>query len=95
MFDALWHLFGEATGVGAQRLWLGPPVAPFYPSFWGGSPAKLDYRKKGTLILSSLLEDLVEDFSQLSRFRSWAFLRSHKKPPGLVVPNRDEPARKN
>ena len=37
---------------------LGPPVVLFYP-FWGeGSPTKTDYRKKGTLILSSLLEDL-------------------------------------
>ena len=41
-----------------QRSLLGPPVVPFYP-FWGeGSPTKIDYRKKGTLILTSL-EDLV------------------------------------
>ena len=26
---------------------------------WEGSPTKIDYRKKGTLILTSLLEDLV------------------------------------
>ena len=39
--------------------WLGPPVVPFYP-FWGeGSPIKVDYRQKGTLILTSLLEDLI------------------------------------
>ena len=32
---------------------------PFSPLFWEGSPTKIDYRKKvGTLILSSLLEDL-------------------------------------
>ena len=32
---------------------LGPPVVSFYP-FWGeGSPAKIDYRKKGALILTS------------------------------------------
>ena len=31
---------------------------PFYP-FWGeGSPTKIDYRKEGALILTSLLEDL-------------------------------------
>ena len=38
----------------------GPPVVPFYP-FLGeeGSPTKIDYSKKGTLILTSLLEDLV------------------------------------
>ena len=29
------------------------------PLFWlGGSPTKIDYRKKGTLILTALLEDL-------------------------------------
>ena len=38
---------------------LGPPVVPFYPFLGEGSPAKIDYRKKGTLILTSLLEDLV------------------------------------
>ena len=32
---------------------------PFYPLLGKGSPTKIDYRKKGTLILSSLLEDLV------------------------------------
>ena len=32
---------------------------PFYP-FWGeGSPTKIDYRKNGTLVLTSLLEDLA------------------------------------
>ena len=39
-------------------LLLGPPVVPFYPCLAEGSPTKIDYRKKGTLILSSLLEDL-------------------------------------
>ena len=38
---------------------LGPPVVPFYPFLGEGSPTKIDYRKKGTLILTSLLEDLV------------------------------------
>ena len=37
---------------------LGPPVVPFYPFFGGCSPTKIDYRKNGTLVLSSLLEDL-------------------------------------
>ena len=33
---------------------------PFYP-FWGeGSPTKIERKKFGTLILTSLLEDLVE-----------------------------------
>ena len=31
---------------------------PFYSSLGEGSPTKIDYRKKGTLILTSLLEDL-------------------------------------
>ena len=31
---------------------------PFYPFLGEGSPTKIDYRKKGTLILTSLLEDL-------------------------------------
>ena len=38
---------------------LGPPARrPFSPTFWGeGSPClKMDYRKKGTLILGSLLD---------------------------------------
>ena len=41
---------------------LGPPVAgqvvPFYPFLGEGFPTTIDYRKKGTLILASLLEDL-------------------------------------
>ena len=31
---------------------------PFYPFLGEGSPTKIDYRKKGTLILTPLLEDL-------------------------------------
>ena len=39
---------------------LGPPVVPFYPFFGQGSPTKIDVLKKvGTLLLTSLLEDLV------------------------------------
>ena len=38
---------------------LGPPVVPFYP-FWGRVPLlKQTTEKKGTLILTSLLEDLA------------------------------------
>ena len=33
---------------------------PFYPFLGEGSLTKVDYRKTGTLILTSLLEDLVE-----------------------------------
>ena len=32
---------------------------PFYPFLGEGSPTKIDYIKKGTLILTSLLEDPV------------------------------------
>ena len=45
---------------------LGPPVVPDLPhSFvgWEGSPTKTDYRKKGTLVLTALLEDLVHVLS--------------------------------
>ena len=39
---------------------LGPPVVPFSPLFWGGSPTKIDTTEKRwhQLILTSLL-DLV------------------------------------
>ena len=32
-----------------------------HPFLGEGSPSKIDYRKKGTLILTSLLEDLESD----------------------------------
>ena len=32
---------------------------PIYPFLGEGSPTKIDYRKKGTLMLTFLLEDLV------------------------------------
>ena len=40
------------------KVFLGPPVVQALPFFWEGSPAKIDYIKKVTLILTSLLEDL-------------------------------------
>ena len=36
-----------------------PPVVPVCPFWREVSPTKIDCRKKGTLILTSLLEDLV------------------------------------
>ena len=53
---------------------LGPPArCPFSPFFgWEGSPTKIEYRKKGTLILSSL-EDLGY---HASRGQAWAFTAS-------------------
>ena len=38
---------------------LGPPVVPSGASLGGGFPAKKDYRKKSTFIVTSLLEDLA------------------------------------
>ena len=40
------------------------PAVPFYPFLGEGSPTKMDYRKKATLILTSLLEDLVIYFAE-------------------------------
>ena len=37
---------------------MGPPVSAFFTFLGEGCPTKIDYRKKGTLILASLLEDL-------------------------------------
>ena len=38
------------------------PQCPLSPLFLGrGSPPQIDYRKKGALFLTSLLEDLVKD----------------------------------
>ena len=54
-------LWGAERGAALKPL-LGPPArCPFSPFLWVGweSPAKIDYRKKGTLIRTSLLEDLV------------------------------------
>ena len=47
-----------------------------FPFFGEGSPTKIDYRRKGTLILTSLLEDLVEHLS---------IATAHMKPPPHVV----------
>ena len=35
------------------------PTSALLPFVGGGSPTKIDYRKKGTLILASLLEELA------------------------------------
>lgn len=39
---------------------------PFYPLFWGREfqPTKVDYRKMGSLFLTFLLEELVEEQNQ-------------------------------
>ena len=46
-----------------SRLFLGPPVVPFQPFLGEGSPTIIDHRKKGTLIRTSPLKDLVSDDS--------------------------------
>ena len=60
---------------------------PFYQLFWGeGSPTKIDYGKKGTLILTSLLEDLAI-FGPLFSTRGGPTAKltiSHAAPPGLL-----------
>ena len=73
---------------------LGPPVVPFSTPFLReGSPTKIDYRKKGTLILASLLEDLVllpvlDLHWQSYLIRSLAAVRRHQT---LVKPGRGSP----
>ena len=38
------------------QVWPGPPVVPLYPFLREGSRTNIDYRQKGTLVLTSLLE---------------------------------------
>ena len=44
---------GEGFGCILHFISQGPPVLPFYPFLAEGSPTKIDYRKKGTRILTS------------------------------------------
>ena len=64
-----WGVVGESNtqdlpdvlGTGRIAAELGPPVVRFYPFLVGRVPLlKFDYRKKGTVILTSPLEDLVK-----------------------------------
>ena len=50
---------GEQERSYAVCLFSRSPSSALYPFLGEGSPTKMDYRKKGTLILTSLLEDLV------------------------------------
>ena len=65
---------------------LGSPAVLFYP-FWGGSsPAKIDYRKEGTLMLTSLQEDLVRtDFVHFQHVTSpnWLGWGNRRPAAGL------------
>ena len=60
--------------------WLGFPVVPFYPLLGEGSLTKMDYRKKGTLILTSLLEDLDWSWG-LTALQFGATTRKVNPPP--------------
>ena len=44
---------------------------PFYPFLGEGSPTQIDYRKKGTLILTSPLEDLHEPGLRGPSYGGW------------------------
>ena len=48
------------------------PSGALLPFLWEGSPTKKDYRKKGALILTSLLEDLVDLLPSTLRMVVWA-----------------------
>ena len=62
----------NALGVSAGLfLTLGPPVVPFEPFLGEGSPTKIEDRKKGALVLTSLLEDL-EHVLEPQQFASWS-----------------------
>ena len=58
---------------------------PCYPFLGEGSPTKIDYRKKGTLILTSLLEDL----DKVSIHSETAYLGPHGFS-SLILPAQKE-----
>ena len=61
---ALSTAFASFGGLIVLHICVGPPArCPFSPLCWGRFPAKMDYRKKGTLIRTPLLEDLVVEFA--------------------------------
>ena len=66
-----------ATGLRVDHLvrWTRSPRSTLLPVFgWEGSPTKIDYRKEGALILTSLLEDLVDCL----RLRGGSVLSLHR-----------------
>ena len=66
-----------------QDGFLGPPVVPFHPFLGEGSPTKIDYRKS-TLILTSLLEDLVLLPHRVSGI-GFPFIGRRMVCPGLLM----------
>ena len=65
---SLWEAL-SVVGRTGPYLQLGPPLVPFLALFGQGSPTEIiHYRRKvGTLILTSLLEDLGRPFPPLRR----------------------------
>ena len=78
---------GQETNREVVQQWcnlLGPPVVPFYTFLGEGSPTKVDYRQKGTLILASLLEELALLNGQLPSQQKVSCLHaSHEAWKGL------------
>ena len=57
-----------------------PSSALLYPVFgWEGSPTNIDYSKKGTLILTSPLEDLGKNLTD--RQASWSLWKPLRFDP--------------
>ena len=69
--DLSGSLSGASTGAST--------VVPFHPFLEEGSPTNIDYRKKGTLIPTSLLEDLAEIKCPLQ----YLYLRHSRIPVAL------------
>ena len=63
---------------------LGPPVVPFCPFLGEGSPTKIDYRKKGTLILTSVLEGFQSNPKEVCSY-SFHLLKNILYFPQLVL----------
>ena len=63
---------------------LGPPVVPFYRFFFGGRVPLLKSTtgKKGTLVLTSLLEDLVISSPHSRTFWGGLQAGTGEHPPG-------------
>lgn len=61
---------------------LGPPVVPLLPPFWGRVPG---YSKKGTQILSFLLEDLAVVFLRVPALLGWFRSKTKMKPEDFLV----------
>ena len=57
----------KATMLGVPQL--GPPEVPFYQHFWGRVPLRKETTaKRGTLILTSVLEDLGKQTKRKPNF---------------------------